>query len=162
MPYYEHIFIARQDVSSTQVEAMTEAFEGVITENGGAVTKKESWGLKSLTYRIKKNRKGHYVLMNLDAPPAALQEMERQMRLHEDVLRYLSIKVDELDEAPSVQMQSRSSRDDRPRRRDFGSEGSGGGGGAAAPEAAPAVAPADNAADADAATPDDTARGEDL
>ncbi|MDA0239685.1 MAG: 30S ribosomal protein S6 [Proteobacteria bacterium] len=115
MSYYEHVFIVRQDVSAQQVEALTETFSGVITELGGTVEKTESWGLKSLAYRIKKNRKGHYVLLNLDAPSDAIKEMERQMRFHEDILRYITIKVDELDPNPSIQMQGRS-RDDRPAR----------------------------------------------
>jgi small subunit ribosomal protein S6 len=89
----------------------------ILEENGGKVTKDEYWGLKSLAYRIKKNRKGHYSLMNIDAPAAALTEMERNMRLHEDVLRYMSIRVDEHEEEPSVMMQSKSSRDDRDRGR---------------------------------------------
>jgi small subunit ribosomal protein S6 len=92
----------------------------ILEENGGKVTKDEYWGLKSLAYRIKKNRKGHYSLMNIDAPAAALTEMERNMRLHEDVLRYMSIRVDEHEEEPSVMMQSKSSRDDRDRDRGRG------------------------------------------
>jgi len=114
--FYESVFIARQDVSGPQVEALADSFTAVIEENGGKVAKRELWGLKNLTYRIKKNRKGHYVMFNLDAPAAAVQEMERQMRLHEDILRYLTVKVDELDDAPSVQ--ARAGRDEeRPRRR---------------------------------------------
>ncbi len=116
MAFYESVFIARQDVSGPQVEALADSFTAVIEENGGKVAKRELWGLKNLTYRIKKNRKGHYVMFNLDAPAAAVQEMERQMRLHEDILRYLTVKVDELDDAPSVQ--ARAGRDEeRPRRR---------------------------------------------
>jgi small subunit ribosomal protein S6 len=90
MSFYENVFIARQDVTSTQVEALTELFAGIITANGGNVTKREYWGLKNLTYKIKKNRKGHYMLLNIDAPAAAVIEMERQMRIHEDVLRCCS------------------------------------------------------------------------
>lgn len=112
MPYYECVFIARQDVPSTQVEALTETFTNILSENGGKVAKTEYWGLKSLAYRIKKNRKGHYVLMNLDAPHPAVAEMERQMGLNEDVLRNLTIRVDEHEEGPSAMMQSRG-RDDR-------------------------------------------------
>lgn len=117
MPYYEHVFIARQDVPGQQVDTLIDNFSELIQKSGGNVIKKENWGLKSLAYRIKKNRKGHYVLMNLDAPSEAVHEMERQMRLHEDILRYLTIRVDELDEEPSIQMQAKSSRDERARRR---------------------------------------------
>jgi small subunit ribosomal protein S6 len=114
----------------------------ILEENGGKVTKDEYWGLKSLAYRIKKNRKGHYSLMNIDAPAAALTEMERNMRLHEDVLRYMSIRVDEHEEEPSVMMQSKSSRDDRDRGR--GQDDDRPKPAAAAPAAAetPAAAPA--------------------
>ena len=115
MPIYESVFIARQDVTVAQVEGLVETFEKVITDGGGSVPKKESWGLKTLAYKIKKNRKGHYTLMNLDAPANAVHEMERQMRINEDVLRYITIKVDELEEGPSVMMRSRD-RDDRSRR----------------------------------------------
>ncbi|MEX1204178.1 MAG: 30S ribosomal protein S6, partial [Dongiaceae bacterium] len=87
MSYYENIFIARQDISAAQVDTLADGFAAIIAELGGKVTKKESWGLKNLSYRIRKNRKGHYVLFNIDAPPAAVAEMERNMRLNEDVLR---------------------------------------------------------------------------
>jgi small subunit ribosomal protein S6 len=117
MPLYENIFIARQDATAAQVEALTEAFAGIIAEQGGKVTKREYWGLRNLAYRIKKNRKGHYTLLNIDAPPAALAEMERNMRISEDVLRLLTVRVDALEEGPSAMLQSRS-RDDRPRRGD--------------------------------------------
>ena len=123
MPLYEHIFMARQDVSSQQVEALTEQFKGIIEQNGGKVAKVEPWGLKSLTFRIRKNRKAHMTLMNLDAPPAAIAELERQERINEDVLRILTIRVDELEEGPSAMMQKRD-RDDRGDR-----DGRGGGGG---------------------------------
>jgi len=108
MPFYENVFIARQDVSSQQVDAMTEEFTKLISENGGQVQKTEYWGVRGLAYRIKKNRKGHYVLMNIDAQSDSVLELERQMRLHEDVLRYMTIRVDELEEGLSVMMQSRS------------------------------------------------------
>ncbi len=108
MPYYENIFIARQDVTSAQVEGLAEHFAGIVAAQGGNVTKKEFWGLKSLSFRIKKNRKGHYVLMNIDAPAAAVIEMERNMRIHEDVLRHLTVRVDALEEGPSAMLQSRS------------------------------------------------------
>ena len=113
MPYYENVFIARQDISSPQVDLMTEEFSKLVSDNGGEVPKTEYWGVRGLTYRIKKSRKGHYVLMNLDAPPDSVQELERQMRLHEDVIRYMTIRVDELEEGPSVMMQSRSGRGSR-------------------------------------------------
>ncbi len=122
MALYEHIFIARQDVSSAQVTSMIEAFSGLIQEGGGTVAKTEYWGLRTMAYRIKKNRKGHYVLLNLDAPSDAVAEMERQERLHEDVLRTLTLRVDEFEEGPSVVMQGRRERDsgrrDRPPRTD--------------------------------------------
>lgn len=115
MPLYESVYIARPDISATQVEALTADMTKILEDNGGKVTKDEYWGLKSLAYRIKKNRKGHYSLLNIDCPPAALSEMERNMRLHEDVLRYMSIRVEEHEEEPSVMMQSKSNRDDRGR-----------------------------------------------
>ena len=107
MALYESVFIARQDISSAQTEALTEQFSQIIADQGGTVSKKEYWGLKSLAFRIKKNRKGHYVLLNIDAPPAAVIEMERNMRLNEDVLRYLTVKVEALEEGPSAIMQGR-------------------------------------------------------
>lgn len=113
MALYEHIFLARQDVSPQQVEEMTNALTGVITEGGGKVTKNEYWGLKSLSYRIKKNRKAHYSLLNIDAPHAAIAEMERQMGINEDILRFMTIRVDELEEGPSAMMQKRDRDDDR-------------------------------------------------
>jgi small subunit ribosomal protein S6 len=116
MSLYETVFIARQDISASQVEALTETFAALIAEGQGEVKKREYWGLRTLAFRIKKNRKGHYVLFNIDAPPAAVAEMERNMRINEDVLRYLTVRVDALEEGPSAVMQSRGSRDDRPRR----------------------------------------------
>ncbi len=117
MPLYESVFIARQDISSQQVEGLTENFGKIIADNGGEIAKSEYWGLRNLAYRIKKNRKGHYVLFNIDAPPAAIQEFERNMRISEDVLRYLTIRVEELEEGPSIQMQSRHAREERQRAR---------------------------------------------
>jgi len=114
---YECVFIARQDISATQVEGLCETFTKVITDNGGSIAKTENWGLRTLSYRINKNRKAHYILFNIEAPAPAIHEMERQMRINEDVLRYLTIKVDVFEEGPSVIMQSRQ-RDDRPRRYD--------------------------------------------
>ncbi len=107
MALYECVFIARQDISPVQVESLSEQFETVIKDHGGSIAKREIWGLRTLAYKIKKNRKGHYVLLNVDSAPAGLHEMERQMRLHEDVLRYLTVCVDTHDEEPSVIMQSK-------------------------------------------------------
>jgi len=125
MPFYENVFIARQDISAAQAEALTEQFATLIAEQGGKVTKKEQWGLRNIAYRIKKNRKGHYVLMNIEATGPAITEMERQMRINEDVLRYLTVRVDALEEGPSAMLQSRSrdDRDDRGPRRGFGGGG---------------------------------------
>jgi small subunit ribosomal protein S6 len=125
MPLYEHVFIARQDISGAQVDALADAFTQLVADNGGEVKKREYWGLRNLTYRMRKNRKGHYVLLNLSAPPAAVAELERTMRINEDVIRYLTIRVDELEEGPSVVMQSRGSRDDRQRRGDRDRSGDG-------------------------------------
>ena len=114
MPLYEHVYLARQDLSPQQVEELTAKLTAVIGETGGKVTKTEYWGLKSLTYRIRKNRKAHMTLLNVDAPPAALNEIERQERLNEDVLRYLTIRVEAHEEGPSAMMR-KSDRDDRGR-----------------------------------------------
>jgi len=113
MALYEHIFLARQDVSPTQVEELTAALTEVLTNGGGKVTKNEYWGLKSLSYRIKKNRKAHYTLLNIDAPHTAVAEMERQMGINEDILRFMTIRVDELEEGPSAMMQKRDRDDER-------------------------------------------------
>jgi len=121
MPLYEHVFMARQDVSGQQVDALIDQFKAVIAENGGSVKKTENWGLKSLAYRIRKNRKAHYALLNIDATPAAVKEMERQMGLSEDILRFMTIRVEELEEGPSVMLQKRD-RDDRRRGREFEGE----------------------------------------
>lgn len=125
MPLYENVFIARQDISGAQVDALADTFTQLVTDNGGEVRKREYWGLRNLTYRMRKNRKGHYVLLNLSAPPAAVAELERTMRINEDIIRYLTIRVDELEEGPSVIMQSRGSRDDRQRRSDRDRAGDG-------------------------------------
>ncbi len=116
MPLYENIFIARQDISGAQVDALADNVVQLIADNGGEVKKREYWGLRNLAYRMRKNRKGHYVLLNLSAPPAAIAELERTMRINEDVLRYLTIRVDVHDEGPSAIMQNRGGRDDRQRR----------------------------------------------
>lgn len=113
MAYYEHVLIARQDISSQAVDQLAEEFAGIITANGGQVTKTENWGLRTLAYRIKKNRKGHYVMMNIDAPPAAVFEMERLEKINEDVIRAMTIRVEELDVEPSPVLRSRDDRDDR-------------------------------------------------
>ena len=125
MPFYENIFIARQDISTAQVEALTETFATLVAENGGKVEKREYWGLRNLSYRMKKNRKGHYVLFNLDAPSAAVIELERNMRINEDILRYMTVRVEELETGPSAMLR-KEERDvrgfgdrsfgDRPRR----------------------------------------------
>ena len=112
MPLYEHVFLARQDMSGQQVEALTDYFKSVIAEDDGEIGKVEYWGLKSISYRLRKNRKAHYTLMNITAPPGAISEMERQMRLNEDVLRHLTIRVAEHETGPSAMMQKRD-RDDR-------------------------------------------------
>jgi len=114
MPYYESTFIVRQDVSAAQVESITKEFAEIISSNGGEVKKTEQWGLRTLAYKIRKNKKGHYVMFNLDAPADAVAEMERNMRLNEDLLRFLTIKVDELEEDPSVMMR-REERDSNER-----------------------------------------------
>lgn len=131
MALYEHVFLARQDASPQQVDGLVEQFKAVIETNGGKVAKVENWGLKSLAYRIKKNRKAYYALLNLDAPPAAVAEMERQMRINEDILRFMTVKVETLEDGPSAMMQKRDrderrgDRDDRPggRDRDRGDRG---------------------------------------
>ena len=118
MALYEHVMIARQDLSNTQAEALNEHFGTVLTDNGGTVVDTEYWGVKTMAYKINKNRKGHYSYIRTDAPSAAIQEMERLMRLHDDVMRVLTIKVDEHNEGPSVQMQKRDERGDRGDRRE--------------------------------------------
>lgn len=112
MALYEHIFMARQDVSSQQVDTLVEHFKSVLESNGGSVAKIENWGLKTLPYRVKKNRKAHYSLMNIDAPSTAVAEMERQMRIHEDILRYMTVKVEEHEEGPSAMLR-KSDRDEK-------------------------------------------------
>jgi small subunit ribosomal protein S6 len=114
MPLYEHVYLARQDLSGQQVDELTAQLSGVIGQMGGKVTKTEYWGLKSLTYRMRKNRKAHMTLINVDAPAAALNEIERQERLNEDVLRYLTIRVEGHEEGPSAMMRKADrDREDR-------------------------------------------------
>jgi small subunit ribosomal protein S6 len=125
MPLYEHVFIARQDLSNAQAEGLVEHFSAVLSDNGGKVVESEYWGVKTMAYKINKNRKGHYAYLRTDAPAPAVQEMERLMRLHEDVMRVLTVKVDGHDDGPSVQMQKRDDRErgdrgDRPERGERG------------------------------------------
>jgi small subunit ribosomal protein S6 len=122
MPLYEHVFLARQDISAQQVEGLVDSFRSIIEQNGGSIAKTEYWGVRSLTFRIKKNRKAHFELINIDAPPAAVAELERQMRLSTDVIRFLTVRVDEHETGPSAMMR-RSERDDRDGRGDRGDRG---------------------------------------
>jgi len=112
MPLYEHVFLARQDISQAQVEALTKEYSDIITEAGGRIGKTEYWGVKPLAFKIKKNRKAHYTLVNIDAAPTAVAEMERRMGLSPDVLRFMTIRVDAHETEPSIQMR-KSDRDDR-------------------------------------------------
>ena len=123
MALYEHVFLARQDLSQQQVDALVEQYKGVITAGDGSVGRVENWGLKSLTYRVNKNRKAYYTLMDLTCPPAALKEMERQMGLSEDVLRFMTIKVEAHEEGVSAMMQKREERSERGDRGGFGDRG---------------------------------------
>lgn len=121
MPLYEHTFLARQDVTQAQVESLMKEFASIIEEGQGQVAKQEYWGLKGLAYKVKKNRKAHYAFFNIDAPPAAITEMERRMSINPDVIRFMTVRVEELETEPSVQMRKQD-RDDR-----FGGRGGGGG-----------------------------------
>ena len=116
MRLYESVFIARQDITSAQVEAMADEFAQIITSAGGSIKKREYWGLRSLAYRIKKNRKGHYVMFNLETGPEALREYERIMGLSEDVLRFLNLNIEEVEEGPSIMMQAKTERSSRGQR----------------------------------------------
>ncbi|MEO3429642.1 30S ribosomal protein S6 [Pelagibius sp. CAU 1746] len=160
MAFYECVLIARQDVSASQVESLVADYTKILEDNGGRVAGSEYWGLRTLAYRIKKNRKGHYQMLRIEAPAAALHELERNMRLSDDVIRYMTVRVEELEEGPSIVMQQRNTRDDRGPRGDrrgggrFGGDGPRGDGprgprpprdnaresegGAAAPASAPA------------------------
>jgi small subunit ribosomal protein S6 len=122
MPLYEHVFLARQDISTQQVESLVQEFHTILEGRGGTIGKTEYWGLKSLTFRIKKNRKAHFSLINIDAPADAVAELERQERLSTDVIRFLTVKVDEHELVPSAMMR-RSDRDDREGRGDRGDRG---------------------------------------
>ncbi len=117
MPLYEHVLIARQDLSNAQAEGLIEHFSTVLSDNGGQVVDKEYWGVKTMAYKINKNRKGHYAFLKTDAPAPAVREMERLARLHDDVMRVMTIKVEAHAEGPSVQMQKRDERDSRRERR---------------------------------------------
>ena len=131
MPLYEHTFLARQDVTQQQVTGLMNTYKAVIEELGGKVGKTEYWGLKSTAYKIKKNRRAHYAFFNIDAPHAAVAEMERQMQISTDILRFLTVRVEELDEKPSIQMRKQDDRDrergDRDGRPDRGDRGDRGG-----------------------------------
>ena len=125
MALYEHVYLARQDVTAQQVEALNETLKGVLTANGGSVAKLEYWGLKSLAFRVKKNRKAHFTLMNIDAPSSAMVEMERQLTLNEDVIRHLTLRVEAHEEGQSAMLRKREDgeRDERGGRREGRSDG---------------------------------------
>ena len=113
MALYEHVFLARQDLSQQQVDALVEQYKGIIEAGGGSVGRVENWGVKSLAYRIKKNRKAHFALMDVDTPAPAIKELERQQGLSEDILRFMTIRVDAHEEGPSAMLQRRDDRGDR-------------------------------------------------
>ena len=125
MALYEHVFLARQDLAQAQVDALAETATKIVEENAGKVTKVETWGLRSLAYKIAKNRKAHYVMLNIDAPAGVVAELERQTQINEDIIRYMTVKVDELETGPSVMMrkQERAERGDRGPRGDRGDRG---------------------------------------
>ena len=116
MRLYESVFIARQDITSAQVEAMADEFAEIITSAGGSIKKREYWGLRSLAYRIKKNRKGHYIMFNMETGPEALREYERIMGLNEDILRFLNLNIEEIEEGPSIMLQAKTERSSRSQR----------------------------------------------
>ena len=122
MALYEHVFLARQDLAQAQVDALAETATKIVEDNQGKVVKTETWGLRSLAYKIAKNRKAHYVMLNIDAPAGVVAELERQTQINEDIIRYMTVKVDELETGPSVMMrkQERSDRGDRGSRGDRG------------------------------------------
>ncbi|NNE86358.1 MAG: 30S ribosomal protein S6 [Alphaproteobacteria bacterium] len=152
MPLYEHVFIARQDISSAQVDGLVETFTGLIEADGGKIVNTEYWGLKNLAYRIKKNRKGHYVMMNIDGPSAGINELERNERIHEDVLRYLTLRVDEFEEGPSIMARGRKERSGRDRDDNYRAPDTGD-----KPEAKPAASAEAPAAEAPAAAEESAA-----
>jgi len=157
MPLYEHVFLGRQDISAQQFEGLLETYQTIIKDNGGSIEKTESWGIKNLAYKIKKNRKAHFALLNINAPHEAVSEMERQMSISTDVIRFLTLRVDEHDEGPSAMMKRGDRDDKRGGRRDHSGPRRDHGGGrgrderpaAAAPAPAPTAteAPATQAAD---------------
>ena len=116
VPLYEHVFLARQDLSQSQVDALAANATQIVESNQGKVAKTETWGLKNLAYKIKRNRKAHFVLLNIDAPPGVVAELERQTAINEDVIRFMTVRVDALEAGPSVMM--RKSDRDRSRRRE--------------------------------------------
>ena len=118
MPYYEHVFLARQDLSQAQVDALAAAATEIVEQGQGKVTKTETWGLKNLAFKIDRNRKAHFVLLNIDAPGTVIAELERQSRINEDVIRYLTVRVDELEEGPSVMMRKQDREQRRRRERE--------------------------------------------
>ena len=120
MALYEHIFIARQDISAQQVEGLVDMAQAVLEENGGKITKNEYWGLKSLAYRVKKNRKGHYTLLNIDADHAAVAELERRISLNDDIIRHMTLRVDEHEADESIQMRNKNRDERRSARREEG------------------------------------------
>jgi small subunit ribosomal protein S6 len=132
MPLYEHVFLARQDVTPAQVDTLIKEFQGVIEEGGGKVVRIENAGLKNISFKIKKNRKAHYALLNIDAPPAAVTEMERRMRIATDVIRFLTIRVEEHEAEPTALVR-KSDREERPRGGGRFGDREGGGGGPGGP-----------------------------
>ncbi|MPT47235.1 MAG: 30S ribosomal protein S6 [Sphingobium sp.] len=118
MALYEHVFLARQDLAQAQVDALAETATAIVEANQGKVTKVENWGLRSLAYKIAKNRKAHYVLLNIDAPAGVVAELERQTQINEDVIRYMTVKVEELETGPSVMVRKNERGDRRGPRRE--------------------------------------------
>jgi small subunit ribosomal protein S6 len=118
MPLYEHVFLARQDLAQAQVDALAENATKIIADNGGKVVKTETWGLRGLAYRIAKNRKAHYVMLDIDAPAPAMAELERQTGINEDVIRFMTIRVDAHENGPSVMMRKQDRERTRGPRRD--------------------------------------------
>ncbi|KQM65712.1 30S ribosomal protein S6 [Sphingomonas sp. Leaf17] len=129
MALYEHVFLARQDLAQAQVDALAEIATKIVNDNEGRVVKTESWGLRSLAYKIAKNRKAHYVMLEIDAPGSVIAELERQTQINEDIIRYMTVKVDTLEEGPTVMMRKqerdRERRGDREGGREGGREGRG-------------------------------------
>jgi small subunit ribosomal protein S6 len=121
MPLYEHVFLARQDLSQAQVDALAENATKIIEDNKGKVVKTETWGLRTLTYKIQKNRKAHFVMLDIDAPTGVVAELERQTRMNEDIIRYMTIRLDEHEKGPSVMMR-KSDRPERSERGGFGGD----------------------------------------